>query len=76
MPPLLTRLRAELRRRRDPAKAAPMKAYMKSAMPYHGVPSPLAKEAFKAVFAGLEFPTPGAWRRQVLAIWRGARFRE
>jgi hypothetical protein len=40
---LLKKLRAALAAARDPAKAAPMQAYMKSAMPYHGCSSPVAK---------------------------------
>jgi len=37
---LLERVRAALRDAADPTKAAAMQVYMKSAMPFHGVPSP------------------------------------
>ena len=73
---LLLALRAELRRVADPGKAPGMQAYMKSAMPYHGVPIPLFRRACRAVFAEVTFRSAAAWRRAVLALWRGARYRE
>jgi len=73
---LLLGLRRELQRVAQPAKAKPMQAYMKSEMPYHGVPTPIADKVFKSVFNGVEYPDPEAWRRAVLYIWRNARFRE
>jgi 3-methyladenine DNA glycosylase AlkD len=53
-----------------------MQAYMKSNMPYHGVPTPVANNVFKSVFAPLEFADSESWRRAVLYLWRNARFRE
>lgn len=41
----LTDLRRALQRAGDPAKAPLMQAYMKSSMPYHGVPAPLLRHA-------------------------------
>ncbi len=73
---LLLALRAELRRVADPKKAAGMQAYMKSAMPYHGVPAPLLRQACRRVFAEVTFGTAAPWRRAVLGLWRGARWRE
>lgn len=73
---LLEALRAELARVADPEKAPPMQAYMKSEMPFHGVPGPVARQAFKRVFAELALPDAATWRDAVLGIWRGARFRE
>jgi len=49
---------------------------MKSAMPYHGVPTPLLRKICKALFADLSFTSASDWRKQVLELWRGARFRE
>jgi 3-methyladenine DNA glycosylase AlkD len=74
--PLLARLRAELRALADPARAPQMQAYMRSSMPYLGVPTPLRRAACKRVFAELPLADAAAWRRQVLALWRGAQFRE
>src|SRR5277367_43714 len=73
---LLPRLRKALQQAGDPAKAPVMQAYMKSAMPYHGVPTPLQRQIFKTLFADVQFPTAMHWQAQVLELWRGARFRE
>ena len=53
-----------------------MQTYMKSAMPYHGVPAPLLRRVFGSVFADVQFPTAAQWQTQVLGVWRGARYRE
>jgi 3-methyladenine DNA glycosylase AlkD len=73
---LLPKLRKALRQSADPVRAPAMQAYMKSAMPYHGVPTPLLRRVCKATFAHLRFATAPQWRAQVLELWRGARFRE
>ena len=49
---------------------------MKSSMPYHGVPTPIADKVFKSIFAPQEFADSESWRRAVLYLWRNARFRE
>ena len=54
---LLTRLRAALREAADPARAPAMQAYMKSSMPYHGVPTPKLRSVCKQVFADVELPS-------------------
>jgi 3-methyladenine DNA glycosylase AlkD len=74
--PLQTRIRDALAAVADPAKAAPMQAYMKSSMPYYGVPAPLLRAVCKEVLTGVTFEGPEAWQNQVLAIWRGAKKRE
>jgi 3-methyladenine DNA glycosylase AlkD len=53
-----------------------MQAYMKSAMPYLGVSAVPLRAVCKEAFAGLEFADSTAWQAEVLAIWRGAEFRE
>ncbi len=73
---LLPRLRTALRQAADPAKALVMQAYMKSEMPYHGVPTPLLRQICKVAFADVEFPTALEWQGQVLALWREAQYRE
>lgn len=60
----------------DPARAPAMQAYMKSAMPYLGVSAVPLRAACKALFADLRYDDSAAWQADVLAIWRGARFRE
>jgi 3-methyladenine DNA glycosylase AlkD len=73
---LLTSLRKALRQAADPLKAPGMQAYMKSVMPYHGVPTPTLRRLCKEIFADIEFPTALHWQAQVLDLWRGARYRE
>ena len=53
-----------------------MQAYMKSVMPYHGVPTPLLRQVCNATFADVPFATTSHWQTQVLDLWRNARFRE
>jgi len=69
-------VRAALKAVADPARAPQMQAYMKSAMPYLGVTTPQRARALHPLFEALELPTAAAWRRAVLGLWRGARYRE
>ncbi|HUN94019.1 MAG TPA: DNA alkylation repair protein [Burkholderiaceae bacterium] len=73
---LLRDVRKALRAIADPARAPAMQAYMKSAMPYHGVPMPLLRKVCRTTFAGLRFADAPQWTAEVLGLWRGARFRE
>jgi 3-methyladenine DNA glycosylase AlkD len=73
---LLRRLRAALRQAADPLKAPVMQAYMKSAMPYHGVPTPLLRQLCRETFTDLPLPSALAWQELVLDLWRCAKFRE
>jgi len=73
---LITALGHELRRRADPSKAPAMQAYMKSSMPYHGVPTQPLREIQRQVFAAHPLSDFETWRDTALALWRGARFRE
>jgi 3-methyladenine DNA glycosylase AlkD len=73
---LLPKLRKALRQAGDPVRAPIMQAYMKSAMPYHGVPTPLLRQVCRAIFADVRFATALDWQAQVLDLWRNARFRE
>jgi 3-methyladenine DNA glycosylase AlkD len=73
---LLLDVRSALQRSGDPSKAPAMQAYMKSTMPYHGVPAPLLRQVCKTVFAHVTFATASQWQKQVLTVWRDARFRE
>lgn len=68
--------RKALREAADPVKAPIMQAYMKSAMPYLGVHVPQVKKVARAVFAAHKLESFTEWRDTVLALWRGARYRE
>jgi len=60
----------------EPERAPAMQAYMKSSMPYLGVPTTPRMAICKALFSDLTWPGTAAWQADVLRIWRGARFRE
>jgi 3-methyladenine DNA glycosylase AlkD len=73
---LVDAVRRELRAAGDPGKAPAMQAYMKSAMPYHGVHAPAQRRIFRAVFADHPVGSFVPWRATVLALWREASHRE
>jgi 3-methyladenine DNA glycosylase AlkD len=73
---LLPKLRIALQQAGDPTKALAMQAYMKSAMPYHGVPTPLLRQICKTIFSDLQFSIASHWQSHVLDLWRNARRRE
>ena len=76
MSPLALDLRARLTAIGDPARAPGMRAYMKSAMPYLGVSTVPLRQMCRDVFKDLGWPDSAAWQADVLALWRGAEFRE
>jgi 3-methyladenine DNA glycosylase AlkD len=53
-----------------------MQAYMKSDMPYHGVPTPLLRQLCRSTFAPLQFTSAAQWQDLVLDLWRRAKYRE
>jgi 3-methyladenine DNA glycosylase AlkD len=73
---MLPRLRKALRAAADARKAPAMQAYMKSDMPYHGVPTPLLRQVCRATFASVQFTSARQWQGLVLDLWRRAKFRE
>jgi 3-methyladenine DNA glycosylase AlkD len=73
---LIAAIRDELARVGDPAKAPAMQAYMKSAMPYHGVQSPVLRRMLRALFAEHPLASFAEWRETVLVLWREAHYRE
>jgi DNA alkylation repair enzyme len=68
-------IRRELRAA-DPAKAPGMQAYMKSAMPYHGVQTPALRRICRRLFDEHPLGSAAAWRATVLLLWREAGHRE
>jgi 3-methyladenine DNA glycosylase AlkD len=53
-----------------------MQAYMKSAMPFHGVQAPAQRRIFRAAFADHPLGSFAAWCATVLTLWREAGHRE
>jgi len=76
MSALPAQVRARLAAIADPVRAPAMQAYMKSAMPYLGVSAVPLRQACKALFAERAYADSAAWQADVLALWRGAHFRE
>lgn len=74
--PILLQLQAEFKSMGDAKKAKEMQAYMKSAMPYHGVQTPIRKVICKKIFSTVDFKNAKSWQGEVMSIWRQAKFRE
>ena len=74
--PLLATIRTALAKVGDPARGKQMQAYMKSAMPYHGVPSASMRAVAREAFSTYPFADAKTWRSDVLALWHGATHRE
>lgn len=53
-----------------------MQAYMKSEMPFYGIPAPLLRKTCRAIFDNHPLQHPDQFRKEVLTIWRNARHRE
>lgn len=73
---LLARLRSALAAAGDPERAEGARAYMKSAMPYHGVAATPQRAIFREVFSRFHYGSPVEWRDAVLYLWRNAEYRE
>jgi 3-methyladenine DNA glycosylase AlkD len=73
---LIEAVREDLAAAADPVRARQMQAYMKSAMPFHGVPAPAQRRIFTAAFAAHRLDSFEDWRDTLLALWREATHRE
>ena len=73
---LPARVRGDLRAAADPAKAGPMRAYMKSAMPFLGVQTPTRRRVVRAALKAAPPAGAAAWAAVVTALWEAAEYRE
>ena len=73
---LVDAVRAALHAVADPAAAEPMRAYMKSSMPFLGVPKPARTTALGPVLAAFPLADPATWRGTVRTLYRDATYRE
>tara|TARA_B100001750_G_scaffold237367_1_gene242374 strand:- start:1454 stop:2137 length:684 start_codon:yes stop_codon:yes gene_type:complete len=73
---LLTAVRAALGAAAVPEDAEPMRAYMKSALPFWGVKKKARQAALTPVFAAHPVAGRAALEREVRALWFGATHRE
>jgi 3-methyladenine DNA glycosylase AlkD len=71
-----TALRPALEAVALPEKAAGMAAYMKSAMPYLGVPSPVVRKTVRALAKEHPFASVEQLHATVSELWDGAGYRE
>ena len=74
--PLVRKVRRRLRELADPERAAAMRAYMKSTMPFLGVSAPAQHALWRELFAAPILPSFDEWQTVVLTLWRDARYRE
>lgn len=75
-PALLAALRNGLALEADLQRAAAMRSYMKSAMPFLGVPAPVMRRACRAAFAAHPLRDAACWEATIRTLWRAARYRE
>jgi len=73
---LVRTVRESLASAADPGNAVAMRAYMKSAMPYRGIPAPALRSLLRPVLASHALPDEETWHTTVLELWDGAEFRE
>jgi 3-methyladenine DNA glycosylase AlkD len=74
--PLIDALRTAFAAHADAARAAPMQAYMKSALPFHGIPAPLRRKLTAKAVKAHPCRTTTELAATMLALFRKARFRE
>jgi 3-methyladenine DNA glycosylase AlkD len=73
---LVKAVRERLRELANPERAGEMRAYMKSAMPFHGVPGSARKPVVKELFAAYPLVDKAAWLATIQTLWREATHRE
>ena len=69
-------LRAAFAAHADPSRAGEMQAYMKSVLPFHGIPAPLRRTLSAEVVKAHPAPDAPALAAAMQALWRTARYRE
>lgn len=75
-PPLAVALRQAFERHADPARAGPMQAYMKSALPFRGIAAPQRRALMAQAVAAHPEASTAALAITMLALWHGAAWRE
>jgi 3-methyladenine DNA glycosylase AlkD len=76
MPDRVQEVRRRIAAVADPERAPAMQAYMRSAMPFRGVPAPLLRRTCRSVFDTSPLPDRAAWEAAVRTLWDGAEYRE
>jgi 3-methyladenine DNA glycosylase AlkD len=73
---LITALRSRFAAHADPVRAAPMQAYMKSALPFYGIAAPLRRRLQAEAVRAYPLSDAGELARAMRRLWRTARMRE
>jgi 3-methyladenine DNA glycosylase AlkD len=73
---LVGAIRSALRAHADAGRAPTMQAYMKSTLPYHGVPMPETRKLVKAAIAAHPIPDREVWEATVRTLFDEASHRE
>ncbi len=73
---LIAAVRAGLAERGDPDRAAQQQRYMKSAMPFRGVPAPVLRSVVEPLIAAQPLPDRTQWETTVRILWDQAAYRE
>ncbi|HEY3711600.1 MAG TPA: DNA alkylation repair protein [Amycolatopsis sp.] len=73
---LISAVRTGLAELADPVRAPAMQAYMKSAMPFRGVPKPQRSVLMKGLMSAHPLPDRVTFTATVGQLWRDAEFRE
>jgi 3-methyladenine DNA glycosylase AlkD len=73
---LLDALRASFAAHADPVRAPAMQAYMKSALPFHGIATPLRRELTAAAVRDHALPDAASLAEAMRTLWQQARYRE
>ena len=73
---LATAIRQALADNVNPKKAAGMQAYMKSAMPYRGVQTPIRRKLVRAALRAHPLSSKEDWLAAIHELWRNAAYRE
>lgn len=74
--PLAATIRQALADNANPEKAPGMRAYMKSAMPYRGVQTPVRRKLVRAALRAHPLASREHWLAAVLDLWCNAAYRE
>ncbi|WP_238335862.1 DNA alkylation repair protein [Serinicoccus kebangsaanensis] len=73
---LVDELRAALAAAGDPGRAAGQQAYMKSALPFHGITSPELRRVVDPLLRAHPMPDRATWEATVRELWDGVTHRE
>ena len=75
-PPLIAALRTAFAQHADPSRAGPMQAYMKSALPFHGIAAPLRRRLTAEAVKAHPCADTAELDATMGCLWDEARFRE